>query len=113
MTAAAYRDPVRIYTAQELALMPLSEMQIALKAQEQHVASMQSMGCAARQALKALQGGAQLVAAGKSRHRWKLNGEPIKATVVKQLMRRGFVVMDELQCVVDICKSSQLFVVPA
>lgn len=95
MTIATYREPVRIRSAKELAKMPLSYMQAAIQAQEAFVADISSMGADARSVLESLKGGARLISSGELRIRWKLADEPVPATIVKQLQRRGFLEMSE------------------
>lgn len=67
--------PVRIYTAKELAAMPLSQMNAAIEAQEKYVFLEQNtrMGVAAIEIRRLLEHGSQLVqVCEKSRTRYRI-----------------------------------------
>lgn len=87
-------EPVRIYTALELAAMPLSKMNAAIEAQEKYYFLEQStqMGGAAIKIRKAMQRGQKLIqVTEKSRTRYKINGDFIEPRIVKQLAKRMLV----------------------
>ncbi|WP_179998047.1 hypothetical protein [Acinetobacter sp. YH12239] len=87
-------DPVRIYTALELAAMPLSKMNAAIEAQEkfyllEHTTKMGGQAIALRHQM---QNGAQLIQVKeKSRIRYKINNDFIEPRIVRQLEVRGLV----------------------
>ena len=87
-------EPVTIYTAKELAAMPLSKMNEAIAAQEAYfiVEHTTRMGGAAVAIRHAMQDGAVLIQVKeKSRTRYKLNNEFIEPRIVRQLEKRGLV----------------------
>ncbi|AYA02253.1 hypothetical protein BEN74_04775 [Acinetobacter sp. WCHAc010034] len=87
-------EPVRIYTAKELAAMPLSKMNEAIAAQEayyimEHTTKMGGQAIAVR---RQLQNGVLLIQVKeKSRTRYKVNGEFIEPRIIRQLEKRGLV----------------------
>jgi len=91
-------DPVKIYTAKELALMPLSVMNAAIEAQEtyfilEHTTQMGSHAIAIR---RQMQGGIKLVQVKeKSRTRYIINNEFVEPRIIRQLEQRGLV---KLEC---------------
>jgi len=87
-------EPVTIYTAKELAAMPLSKMNEAIAAQEVYfiVEHTTRMGGAAVAIRHAMQDGAVLIQVKeKSRTRYKLNNEFVEPRIVRQLEKRGLV----------------------
>lgn len=87
-------EPVKIYTAKELAAMPLSKMNEAIEAQERFfiLEHTTRMGGAAKAVRSSLQDGGCLVQVKeKSRTRYKLNNEFIEPRIVRQLEMRGLV----------------------
>ena len=87
-------EPVTIYTAKELAAMPLSKMNEAIAAQDAYfiVEHTTRMGGAAVAIRHAMQDGAVLIQVKeKSRTRYKLNNEFIEPRIVRQLEKRGLV----------------------
>lgn len=87
-------EPVTIYTAKELAAMPLSKMNEAIAAQEAYfiVEHTTRMGGAAVAIRHAMQDGAVLIQVKeKSRTRYKLNNEFVEPRIVRQLEKRGLV----------------------
>jgi len=93
-TAIPLLEPVRIYTAKELAAMPLSKMNEAIAAQEayyimEHTTKMGGQAIAVR---RQLQNGVLLIQVKeKSRTRYKVNGEFIEPRIIRQLEKRGLV----------------------
>ncbi len=93
-TAIPLLEPVRIYTARELAAMPLSKMNEAIAAQEayyimEHTTKMGGQAIAVR---RQLQNGVLLIQVKeKSRTRYKVNGEFIEPRIIRQLEKRGLV----------------------
>lgn len=90
-------DPVKIYTAKELAAMPLSKMNEAIAAQESYylLEHTTKMGGAAITLRKSLQNGAQLIQVKeKSRTRYKINNEFVEPRIVRQLAMRGLVKLE-------------------
>ena len=87
-------EPVRIYTALELAVMPLSKMNAAIEAQEkfyllEHTTKMGGQAIALR---RQIQDGSQLIQVKeKSRIRYKINNDFIEPRIVRQLEIRGLV----------------------
>lgn len=68
-------EPVRVYTAKELAAMPLSKMNAAIEAQEKYVFLEQNtrMGAAAIEIRRELEDGKQLIqVCEKSRTRYRI-----------------------------------------
>lgn len=92
-------DPVKIYTAKELAAMPLSVMNEAIEAQEayfilEHTTQMGGQAIAIR---RQLQDGVPLIQVKeKSRTRYKINNEFVEPRIIRQLEKRGLV---KLECV--------------
>lgn len=87
-------DPVRIYTALELATMPLSVMNAAIAAQEEYymLEHTTKMGGQAIVIRRLMQEGETLVQVKeKSRTRYKINGEFIAPRIIRQLEKRGLV----------------------
>ncbi|MDY6450688.1 hypothetical protein [Acinetobacter faecalis] len=90
-------DPVRIYTAKELAVMPLSVMNTAIEAQEAYFIMEQStkMGGQAIAIRRQLQNGAKLIQIKeKSRTRYKIGNEYVEPRLIRQLEKRGLVKLD-------------------
>lgn len=91
-------DPVKIYTAKELAAMPLSVMNAAIEAQEaffviEHTTQMGEKAITIR---RQLQDGIPLIQVKeKSRTRYKINNEFIEPRIIRQLEKRGLV---KLEC---------------
>ena len=87
-------DPVKIYTAKELAAMPLSVMNEAIEAQEayfilEHTTQMGGQAIAIR---RQLQDGVPLIQVKeKSRTRYKINNEFVEPRIIRQLEKRGLV----------------------
>ena len=91
-------DPVRIYTAKELAAMPLSKMNECIAAQEAYyiIEHTTKMGGAAIALRHHMQNGAQLIQVKeKSRTRYKLNNDFIEPRIVRQLEKRGLIKLGE------------------
>jgi hypothetical protein len=87
-------EPVKIYTAKELAAMPLSKMNEAIAAQEAYfiIEHTTQMGGAAVAIRHAMQEGAVLIQVKeKSRTRYKLNNEFVEPRIIRQLEKRGLV----------------------
>ena len=92
--AIPLQEPVKIYTAKELAAMPLSKMNEAIAAQEAYfiIEHTTQMGGAAVAIRHAMQDGAVLIQVKeKSRTRYKLNNEFVEPRIVRQLEKRGLV----------------------
>lgn len=92
-------EPVTIYTAKELAAMPLSKMNEAIAAQEAYfiIEHTTQMGGAAVAIRHAMQDGAVLIQVKeKSRTRYKLNNEFVEPRIVRQLEKRGLVKLGDL-----------------
>lgn len=88
-----FSEPVHTYTAQQLSQMPLSRMQQAMAAQERHATKEQGIGRRASILLDAIRGGAALRVTQKTQdgpRRYWLGSEPVKAALVYQLARRGY-----------------------
>lgn len=86
--------PVRVYTAKELAAMPLSQMNAAIEAQEKYVFLEQNtrMGVAAIEIRRLLEHGSQLVqVCEKSRTRYRIGDIYYPPRIVRQLEARGLV----------------------
>jgi hypothetical protein len=87
-------NPVRIYTAKELAAMPLSKMNAAIEAQEQYyiLEHATQMGGQAISVRRQMQDGVSLIQVKeKSRTRYKINNEFIEPRIIRQLEKRGLV----------------------
>lgn len=86
--------PVTIYTAKELAVMPLSQMNAAIDAQEkfavlEHTTQMGGQAIAVR---RLMEDGHKLIQVQeKSRTRYKINNEFIQPRIIRQLAYRGLV----------------------
>lgn len=93
-TAIPLLEPVRIYTAKELAAMPLSKMNEAIEAQEsyfvlEHTTKMGGQAIAIR---RQMQDGTKLFQVKeKSRTRYKINNEFVEPRIIRQLEKRGLV----------------------
>ncbi|WP_225761634.1 hypothetical protein [Acinetobacter sp. Marseille-P8610] len=93
-TVIALEQPVRIYTAIELAAMPLSVMNAAIKAQEKFymLEDTTHMGGQAIAVLRLMEDGHSLIQVKeKSRTRYKINNEFIPPRIIRQLESRGLV----------------------
>ncbi len=87
-------DPVRIYTALELAAMPLSVMNKAIEAQEKYylLEHTTQMGGQAITVRRLMQDGEPLIQVKeKSRTRYKIKNEFIPPRIIRQLEMRGLV----------------------
>ncbi|MDI1301990.1 MAG: hypothetical protein PSX71_08805 [bacterium] len=90
--AIKFHEPVVIYTAKQLAAMKLQDLQLCLQAQEDHCRKEQGVGSKAWPVLEALrQGGEITVDPKKKRNAFKLNGEEIKLSILRQLEKRGYI----------------------
>lgn len=86
--------PVKIYTAKELAAMPLSQMNAAIEAQEKFYVLEESthMGGQAIAVRRLMEDGHLLIQVKeKSRTRYKINNEFIPPRIIRQLEKRGLV----------------------
>ncbi|WP_180189973.1 hypothetical protein [Acinetobacter sp. YH01009] len=91
-------DPVKIYSAKELAAMPLSQMNAAIEAQESYyiLEHTTQMGGRAISIRRQMQNGEKLVQVKeKSRVRYKINNEFVEPRIIRQLEKRGLV---KLEC---------------
>lgn len=87
-------EPIRIYTAIELAAMPLSKMNEAIAAQEAYylIEHTTKMGGQAKVVRHLMQEGVPLILIKeKSRTRYKINNEFVEPRIIRQLEKRGFV----------------------
>lgn len=87
-------EPVKIYTAKELAAMPLSKMNEAIEAQEQYflIEHATKMGGQAIVVRRLMQDGLPLIQVKeKSRTRYKIDNEFIEPRIIRQLEKRGLV----------------------
>ena len=87
-------NPVRIYTAKELAAMPLSKTNAAIEAQEQYyiLEHATQMGVQAIAVRRQMQEGVSLIQVKeKSRTRYKINNNFIEPRITRQLEKRGLV----------------------
>lgn len=87
-------DPVRIYTALELAAMPLSVMNAAIAAQEEYymLEHTTQMGGQAIVVRRLMQEGEKLIQVKeKARTRYKISNEFVAPRIIRQLERRGLV----------------------
>lgn len=87
-------EPVRIYTAKELAAMPLSQMNAAIEAQEKYVFLEQNtrMGATAIDIRRDLEDGKQLIqVCEKSRTRYRIGEIYYPPRIIRQLETRGLV----------------------
>ncbi len=93
-TAIPLLEPVRIYTALELAVMPLSKMNDAIAAQEKYylLEHTTQMGGQAITVRRLMQDGEPLIQVKeKSRTRYKIKNEFIPPRIIRQLEMRGLV----------------------
>ncbi|MEO3355752.1 hypothetical protein [Acinetobacter haemolyticus] len=93
-TVIPLEQPVRIYTAKELAAMPLSQMNAAIEAQEkfamlEHTTQMGGQAIAVRRLME--DGHSLIQVKEKSRTRYKINNEFIPPRIIRQLAYRGLV----------------------
>ncbi len=89
--------PVRIYTAKELAAMPLSQMNAAIEAQEKFAVLEQStqMGGAAIKVRHLMEAGYPLIQVKeKSRTRYKIAEEFYPPRIIRQLEKRGLIKLE-------------------
>ncbi|CAA0261751.1 hypothetical protein I0P11_13710 [Acinetobacter baumannii] len=87
-------QPVKIYTAKELAAMPLSVMNAAIEAQERfyQLEELTHMGGQAIAVRRLMEDGHKLIQVKeKSRTRYKINNEFIPPRIIRQLAMRGLV----------------------
>ncbi|EFF82135.1 hypothetical protein HMP0015_2417 [Acinetobacter haemolyticus ATCC 19194] len=87
-------QPVKIYTAIELAAMPLSKMNAAIEAQERFYMLEETthMGGQAIAVRRLMEDGYLLIQVKeKSRTRYKINNEFIPPRIIRQLEKRGLV----------------------
>lgn len=90
--------PVRIYSAKELAAMPLTQMNAAIEAQEKFYLLEQTtqMGRVARAIRRLMEDGHKLIQVNeKNRTRYKIQNEFIPPRIVRQLEKRGLVKLGE------------------
>ena len=93
-TAIALEQPVKIYTAKELAAMPLTVMNAAIEAQEKFYMLEETthMGGQAINVRRLMEDGHLLIQVKeKSRTRYKINNEFIPPRIIRQLESRGLV----------------------
>ncbi|UTO20576.1 hypothetical protein NGC85_05710 [Acinetobacter sp. Z1] len=93
-TVIPLEQPVKIYTAKELAAMPLSAMNAAIAAQEKFYMLEETthMGGAAKLVRQRMEDGHLLIQVQeKSRTRYKINNEFIPPRIIRQLAYRGLV----------------------
>lgn len=86
--------PVRVYTAKELAAMPLSVMNACIEAQEKFAMLEQAtqMGGAAITIRRLMEEGFPLIQViEKSRTRYKIAGEYYPPRIIRQLEKRGLI----------------------
>ncbi|WP_149931643.1 hypothetical protein [Acinetobacter oleivorans] len=87
-------QPVKIYSAKELAAMPLSVMNAAIEAQERfyQLEELTHMGGQAITVRRLMENGHKLIQVKeKSRTRYKINNEFIPPRIIRQLEMRGLV----------------------
>ncbi|KQQ77258.1 hypothetical protein [Acinetobacter sp. Leaf130] len=90
-------QPVKIYSAKELASMPLSVMNAAIEAQERFYLLEETthMGGQAITVRRLMEGGHKLIQVKeKSRTRYKINNEFIPPRIIRQLEMRGLVKLE-------------------
>ena len=93
-TVIPLEKPVPVYTAKELAAMPLSVMNAAIAAQEKFYMLEETthMGEQAIAVRRLMEGGHNLIQVQeKSRTRYKINNEFIPPRIIRQLAYRGLV----------------------
>lgn len=93
-TVIPLEQPVRIYTAKELAAMPLSAMNAAIDAQEKFYMLEETthMGGQAISVRRLMEDGHSLIQVKeKSRTRYKINNEFVPPRIIRQLEKRGLV----------------------
>lgn len=93
-TVIPLEQPVKIYTAKELATMPLSAMNAAIEAQEKFYMLEETthMGGQAIAVRRLMEDGHLLIQVKeKSRTRYKINNEFIPPRIIRQLEKRGLV----------------------
>ena len=93
-TIIPLEKPVTIYTAKELAAMPLSVMNAAIAAQEKFYMLEETthMGGGAISVRRLMEDGHLLIQVQeKSRTRYKINNEFIQPRIIRQLEKRGLV----------------------
>jgi len=93
-TVIPLEQPVRIYTAKELAAMPLSAMNAAIDAQEKFYMLEETthMGGQAISVRRLMEDGHLLIQVKeKSRTRYKINNDFIPPRIIRQLEKRGLV----------------------
>jgi hypothetical protein len=93
-TIIPLEKPVTIYTAKELAAMPLSVMNAAIAAQEKFYMLEETthMGGQAISVRRLMEDGHLLIQVQeKSRTRYKINNEFIQPRIIRQLEKRGLV----------------------
>jgi len=93
-TIIPLEKPVPVYTAKELAAMPLSVMNAAIAAQEKFYMLEETthMGDQAIAVRRLMEGGHNLIQVQeKSRTRYKINNEFVQPRIIRQLEKRGLV----------------------
>lgn len=87
------QEPVRVYTAKELAVMPLSQMIARRDAQENYYTqNFLTMGDVARHIKEKMQGGESLIQVHeKSRTRYRIGEIYYPPRIIRQLAARGLV----------------------
>lgn len=93
-TVIPLEKPVTIYTAKELAAMPLSVMNAAIAAQEKFYMLEETthMGGQAIAVRRLMEDGHKLIQVQeKSRTRYKINNEFVQPRIIRQLEKRGLV----------------------
>lgn len=96
-TVIPLEQPVKIYTAKELAAMPLSAMNAAIEAQEKFYMLEETthMGGQAISVRRLMEDGHLLIQVKeKSRTRYKINNEFIPPRIIRQLAYRGLVKLE-------------------
>ncbi|MCL5769632.1 hypothetical protein [Acinetobacter sp. ANC5681] len=97
-TVIQLEKPVPVYTAKELAAMPLSVMNAAIAAQEKFYMLEETthMGGQAIAVRRLMEDGHKLIQVKeKSRTRYKINNEFIPPRIIRQLAYRGLVKLGE------------------
>lgn len=97
-TVIPLEQPTRIYTAKELAAMPLSAMNAAIDAQEKFYMLEETthMGGQAISVRRLMEDGHPLIQVKeKSRTRYKIKNEFIPPRIIRQLAYRGLVKLGE------------------
>lgn len=97
-TVIQLEKPVPVYTAKELAAMPLSVMNAAIAAQEKFYMLEETthMGGQAIAVRRLMEDGHKLIQVQeKSRTRYKINNEFVQPRIIRQLEKRGLVRLGE------------------